>query len=150
MPKDGYVCPLTFGIGIASLAMKRHRRAAFNRGEAARARSSSTLEPATALPGRSRSAGAPSAGSITLTAEPAPPDFGLAGMSVFEYKEPRADRSRQPPVHEEETWVRPRRPYVTTLAGVTINRSGESAVISYGDPAVSSGGLAIGPDRPMQ
>lgn len=71
-------------------------------------------------------------------------------MSVFEYKEPRADRSRQPPVHEEETWVRPRRPYVTTLAGVTINRSGESAVISYGDPAVSSGGFAIGPDRPMQ
>jgi len=31
--------------------------------------------------------------------------------------------------------MRPRRPYITTLADVTINRSGESAVIVYRDRA---------------
>lgn len=42
--------------------------------------------------------------------------------------------------------MRPRRPYVTTLADVTINRSGESAVITYGGPAVHPVVFAIGPD----
>ena len=42
--------------------------------------------------------------------------------------------------------MRPRRPYITTLADVTINRSGESAVITYGDPAVRPVVFAIGPD----
>jgi hypothetical protein len=40
----------------------------------------------------------------------------------------------------------PRRPYITTLADVTINRSGESAVIRYRDPAVRPVVFAIGPD----
>jgi len=44
----------------------------------------------------------------------------------------------------EEIWMRPRRPYITTLAGVTINRSGESAVIRYRDPAVRPVVFAIG------
>jgi len=42
--------------------------------------------------------------------------------------------------------MRPRRPYITTLADVTISRSGESAVITYGDPAVRPVVFAIGPD----
>jgi hypothetical protein len=42
--------------------------------------------------------------------------------------------------------MRPRRPYVTTPADVTINRSGESAVITYRDPAVRPVVFAIGPD----
>jgi hypothetical protein len=42
--------------------------------------------------------------------------------------------------------MRPRRPYITTLADVTINRSGESAVITYGDSAVRPVVFAIGPD----
>ena len=42
--------------------------------------------------------------------------------------------------------MRPRRPYITTLADVTINRSGESAVITYRDPAVRPVVFAIGPD----
>jgi hypothetical protein len=42
--------------------------------------------------------------------------------------------------------MRPRRPDVTTLADVTINRSGESAVITYRDPAVHPVVFAIGPD----
>jgi hypothetical protein len=41
--------------------------------------------------------------------------------------------------------MRPRRPYVATLAEVTINRSGESAVILYRDPAVHPV-FAIGPE----
>jgi hypothetical protein len=42
--------------------------------------------------------------------------------------------------------MRPRRPYITTLADVTINRSGESAIITYRDPAVRPVVFAIGPD----
>jgi hypothetical protein len=42
--------------------------------------------------------------------------------------------------------MRPRRPYVTTLADVTIDRSGESAVITYHDPAVRPVVFAVGPD----
>jgi hypothetical protein len=42
--------------------------------------------------------------------------------------------------------MRPRRPYVTTLANVTISRSGESAVITYHDPAVRPVVFAVGPD----
>src|SRR2546422_740952 len=42
--------------------------------------------------------------------------------------------------------MRPRRPYITTLADVTISRSGESAVITYGDPAVRPVVFAIGQD----
>ena len=42
--------------------------------------------------------------------------------------------------------MRRRRPYITTLAKVTINRSGESAVITYRDPAVHPVVFAIGPD----
>jgi len=40
----------------------------------------------------------------------------------------------------------PTRPYITTLAYVTINRSGESAVIAYRDPAVRPVVFAIGRD----
>jgi hypothetical protein len=42
--------------------------------------------------------------------------------------------------------MRPRRPYTTTLTDVTTNRSGESAVITYRDPAVRPVVFAIGPD----
>jgi hypothetical protein len=42
--------------------------------------------------------------------------------------------------------MRPRRPYITTLADVTIKRSGESAVITYRDPAVRPVVFAIGRD----
>ena len=42
--------------------------------------------------------------------------------------------------------MRPRRPYFTPLADVTINRSGESAVITYRDPAVRPVVFAIGTD----
>lgn len=42
--------------------------------------------------------------------------------------------------------MRPQRPYITTLADVTISRSGESALITYGDPAVRPVVFAIGPD----
>lgn len=42
--------------------------------------------------------------------------------------------------------MRPRRPYSTTLADVTIDRSGESAVITYHDPAVRPVMFAVGPD----
>ena len=42
--------------------------------------------------------------------------------------------------------MRPRRPYITTPADVTINRSGESAVITNRDPAVRPVVFAIGPD----
>ena len=42
--------------------------------------------------------------------------------------------------------MRPRHPYITTLADVRIDRSGESAVITYRDPAVRPVVFAIGPD----
>ena len=42
--------------------------------------------------------------------------------------------------------MRPRRPYIATLAEVTIGRSGESAVITYRDPAIRPVVFAIGPD----
>jgi len=42
--------------------------------------------------------------------------------------------------------MRPRRPYITTLADVTISRSSESAVITYRDPSVRPVVFAIGPD----
>jgi hypothetical protein len=46
----------------------------------------------------------------------------------------------------EQVHMRPRRPYVATLADVTIDRSGESAVIFYRDPAVRPVVFAIGPE----
>lgn len=42
--------------------------------------------------------------------------------------------------------MRPRRPYVASLSEVTISRSGESATITYRDPAVRPVVFAVGAD----
>jgi hypothetical protein len=73
-------------------------------------------------------------------------DFGLAIVSGFDYNRGVGARSLSTATTHEEIWMRPRRPYITTLADVTINRSGESAVITYRDAAVRPVVFAIGPD----
>lgn len=129
MPKDRYVCAPMLGHG--------HREAAKVEFDSRRAVARLT----TVFCGTSSGGGtgASRARSSRTLAWPSAAPSSTRGASG-------GARSLSTATTHEEIWMRPRRPYVTTLADVTINRSGESAVITYGGPAVHPVVFAIGPD----
>jgi hypothetical protein len=127
MPKDGYVCAVTLGPGAARPGIPWRQRTVFRK---AWARWQGRVRPSMAPRNRAES-------SATLI-------WPASGSSST--RKHAGARSRPPAVTRQETWMRRRRPYVTTLADVTIDRSGESAVITYHDPAVRPVVFAAGPD----
>ena len=83
-----------------------------------------------------------------MPASPIRAESGPAVSGAFEYKGASGAKSLSTATTPEEISMRPRRPYVARLPDVTINRSGESAVITLyaalcPEPDVASQGATV-------